>query len=210
MLSELRFFCRGRCACAALFLLLTGCASLSTTPPDNYALSGQWQLNAALSDSPSLAGLSRVQQGNRRPPGSENGGRSGPQGRNSASGPGRGAARGAQTRVASLEAKVIKIEQSFESMGMEFDGGSYRDVSWGKRKRGELTVETGWQERDLIINTTGGRMPTSERYVLSDNFDRLTVYIELNGGRNDLKFKRVFDKVAGRSETARPAVAEQG
>ncbi len=202
-----------------LGLVMAGCASLSTTPPENYDLSGVWQLNNALSDSPALAGLNRKQQASRggrgkaqgRPTGSRPGGGGGRGGGGRGGGsngggknkqggaPGSGAqapVRGGTVQIMSLQATTIEIEQSVESMGMEFDGTHYRDVSWGERKRGELTVDSGWKDGDLIINSKGGRMPVVERYVLSNNGTRLTIYIELDGGRDDLSFKRVYEKTA--------------
>lgn len=78
---------------------------------------------------------------------------------------------------------------------MAFDSAPYRDVSWGQRIRGEETINAGWQERDLVIQTNGGRLPVLERYTLSDDGGRLTVVVELNGGRDNQRYTRVFEKL---------------
>jgi|GEM_PF-6879178 len=62
---------------------------------------------------------------------------------------------------------------------MAFDSAPYRDVSWGQRIRGEETINAGWQERDLVIQTNGGRLPVLERY----------------GGRDNQRYTRVFEKL---------------
>lgn len=196
--------------------MAAGCAGLSLVPPDDYNLAGQWQLNAAISDSPSLAGLFKARQGaggqrarpqgggraGPPPGGGRDGGKGGGQGRggkNSGGVMGMGMGPG-RPKVPSLEAKQIDIELDVESMGIKFDGANYADVSWGKRKRGELTITSGWKERDLIVKTMGGRVALEERYVLSSDGQRLTLFIELDGGRDDLSFKRVFEKVPVHSQ----------
>lgn len=194
---------------------LCGCAGidLDETPPQNFDMSGAWQLNFALSDSPSLAGIARgkargqaggrpQRQGRGAPPGGGGQGRGqrrrqgggqpgGQRGQNQSNRSGRGTG---GYRVAILEHDEVVIQQDYESMGMSFDRAPYRDVSWGKRVRGEETINAGWQDRELVIQTKGGRVPIVERYSLSEDGNRLTVLVELNRGRNDLTFKRVFEK----------------
>lgn len=192
--------------------MVWGCSSLSPVPPENFDLSGDWQLNTALSDSPSLANLNRSggrkgRQGARRdggggqgrgaPPsggGRQGGGRGRPSSQPGDAPGGTSARSGGRVRLGVLRSSTISIEQSHESMGMEFDNGVYRDVSWGTRVRGELTVETGWNEQELVIESRGGRMPVVERYAISDDGQRLRVVVELNGGRDDLKFLRIYEK----------------
>lgn len=199
-----------------LIILLTpliyGCASLSTVPPEQFDLSGEWRLNSALSDSPILNSRNRGdaakgrQDGNRgatgqRPPRQRPGGDNGRPGRSggtaqAASGRGgAGGRKGGNVRVGALESNSLEIEQSEESMGMQFDHGVYRDVSWGERVRGRVTVNSGWDERVLVIRSKGGPVPVVERYSLSADGQRLSVAIELNGGRNEMSFLRVFDRI---------------
>lgn len=199
-----RSICPFTCLCL-LSWVAAGCANLSLVPPDQYNLTGQWQLNAAISDSPSLAGLFKSRQGaggqRSRPQGGgragppPDGGKAGGRGRGGQN-PGGAMGVGArQPKIPSLQAKQIDIEQNVESMGLKFDGVNYTDVSWGKRKRGELTITSGWKDRDLIVKTAGGRIAIEERYVLSLDGQRLTLFVDLDGGRDDLSFKRVFEKI---------------
>lgn len=78
---------------------------------------------------------------------------------------------------------------------MDFDGSGYRDVSWGQRNRGEETINAGWQEGDLVIQTKGGRRAILERYTLSEDGNRLTVVVKLDGNRQKQSFRRVFEKL---------------
>jgi len=185
--------------------LLPGCSSLSTEPPLNYNLTGQWQLNVALSDSPNLAALARS-SGRRS---SDAGGRKRQRG-GVGSGTGRGQKNGGRSgglsktgttngnhsplMVQVLIATQMSIEQNEESMGIDYAGLDYRDVSWGEHKREELTINTGWHEGNLVIMTEGGRLRVEETYILSDDGSRLTAIVELEGGKNDQVFTRVFER----------------
>ena len=79
-------------------------------------------------------------------------------------------------------------------MGIEYDGANYKDVSWGERKRGILTVEAGWDNADLVVKTTGGRKPIKETYSLSEDGSRLRVILEIDGGKDNNTYTRVYDK----------------
>lgn len=193
--------------------MLAGCSSLSTEPPPSYNLTGDWQLNNALSDSPNLAALGKGsgprKRGAQRQGSGQGGGEKGRgQGRGQRSGgnggggtgggPTSGSPRGgsqAPVSVQVLIATEMSIEQNFESMGVEYNGSHYRDISWGERKRGQLTIETGWQDNNLVIKTEGSRLPIEETYILSEDGSRLTVVIELDGGKDGKTFTRVFEKV---------------
>jgi hypothetical protein len=211
---------------------LIGCSSLATEPPLNYNLTGEWQLNAALSDSPNLTALGkktdqqkrgargqrggekgqgRGQRRGEKGGGEKGGGEKGGGGKGSAGNgsgpPSGGGGRGSQAAfsVAVLFAKDMSIEQNFESMGVEYNATkymdmNYRDVSWGERKRGLLTIETGWEEGNLIIKTEGSRLPIEETYILSEDSSRLTVIIELDGGKDGMTFTRVFENVSAKAD----------
>ena len=79
-------------------------------------------------------------------------------------------------------------------MGLTYDGTNYKDVSWGERKRGYLTVNAGWDKADLVVKTEGGRWPIEETYTLSEDGNRLRIVVELDGGKNNRTFTRVYDK----------------
>jgi hypothetical protein len=192
---------------------LLGCSSLATEPPPNYNLTGDWQLNNALSDSPNLAAMGKGsgqrkrgargqgsgQGGNEKGRGQGRGQRGGGNGGGPPSG---STGRGSQTPVSIqvLIANEMSIEQNDESMGIEYSGSNYRDVSWGERKRGQLTIETGWKENNLVIKTEGSRLPIEETYILSEDGSRLTVVIELDGGKKGMTFTRVFEKTTAKGD----------
>jgi len=198
-----------------LVLGVSGCASLSTETPADYDLTGQWQLIAAISDSPNLAALgksrgsARGPAAQRQPQGGRRGGgqRSGGRGRSGGQtgGPPTGSVGGGRNvpvTVAVLVAKTLDIEQNTESMGVSYDGTNYRDVSWGERKRGFLTVDAGWnKDKQLVINTQGDRFPIKELHILSDDRSRLTIMVELDGGKDNMTFKRVFERVPSNTKS---------
>ena len=200
--------------------MLVSCSSLTPEPPPGYDLSGQWQLLAALSDQPNLRALGRGTEDRSRGARGQN--RGGQQGRGQRSGKSGGQGRGPQdagqgkssqggsgaiNRHRSVGAQVLtaikmSIEQDSESMGVDYDGNNYRDVSWGERQRGNLKINAGWEEDNLMIRTEGSRFPVEETYILSDGGSRLTVFVELDGGSNDMVFKRVFKRAdIAKSET---------
>ena len=44
-----------------------------------------------------------------------------------------------------LVAREMRIEQDARSMGIEYARGSYRDVTWGERRRGVSWGRCGWK-----------------------------------------------------------------
>ncbi|MFT6432334.1 MAG: hypothetical protein ACJAVI_000369 [Candidatus Azotimanducaceae bacterium] len=191
---------------------LMGCSSLATEPPPNYSLTGDWQLNNALSDSPNLAAIGKGSGQRKRSTRGQGGGHGGGEkgrgqgrgqrGGSNGGGPPSGIAGRSNQAPVSIQvliANEMSIEQNDESMGIEYNGSNYRDVSWGERKRGQLNIETGWKENNLVIKTEGGPLPIEETYILSEDGSRLTVIIELEGGKDDKTFTRVFDKVTAKA-----------
>ena len=193
------------CTLVALALLsVGGCSAidLDQQPPQGFDLSGTWQLNSVLSDPPSSAGVARRPAGGNagaRPPNQGQGRRQGrgraTKQRGQAGGPAGSNRRGGGPRLPILKHTRVAIQQDYESLGMDFDGSGYRDVSWGQRNRGEETINAGWQEGDLVIQTKGGRRAILERYTLSEDGNRLTVVVKLDGNRQKQSFRRVFEKL---------------
>ena len=91
-----------------------------------------------------------------------------------------------------LIARKLSIEQDVRSMGINFEGGSYRDVTWGERERGIWMVRAGWVEGDLHIYSDASDTSAVEVYRLVDNGQRLLINIEVEAGSGSQTFNRVF------------------
>ena len=94
-----------------------------------------------------------------------------------------------------LVARQMRIEQDARSMGIEYERGSYRDVSWGERRRGIWEVRAGWHEGVLHIYSEAPDTSASESWRLSEDGDRLEINIEVRGAREQ-SFRRVFRRRA--------------
>jgi hypothetical protein len=95
-----------------------------------------------------------------------------------------------------LVARKLSIEQDVRSMGIEFEHGSYRDVTWGERKRGIWWVRAGWHEGDLHIYSDASDTSAVEVYRLLDDGQRLLIDIEVQAGSGTQRFNRVFVREA--------------
>ena len=162
-----------RVSCLVLIgLLFSACATpLVTDNPQQVNLSGRWQLVPELSDLPPEFAPNN------------DGARSTRERRDDHLG----------SLRAVVRARVMTIEQTGTSMGIDYDGFPYRDVSWGKRTRGTFEVSTGWEEDALHIRSKRGRMILSERYRLSTDKQQLTVTVRFRGGsQSGRAFTRTF------------------
>ena len=83
-------------------------------------------------------------------------------------------------------------------MGIRYENGAYRDVSWGERKRGLWQVSAGWLEGALVISSKASDASARESMRLSDNGQRMTVRVEVKSGGDNLSVLRTFDRVSGR------------
>ena len=90
-----------------------------------------------------------------------------------------------------LVAREMRIEQDARSMGIEYTSGSYRDVTWGERRRGVWEVRAGWNEGALHIYSKASDVSASEIWQLSSDGQRLDIRISVRGNR-DQEFHRVF------------------
>ena len=95
-----------------------------------------------------------------------------------------------------LKAKRLKIEQGSDSMGVQHWPGVYRDVTWGERERGLWTVYAGWEQNDLLIQSTTKDMRVLERYQLIKN-GQLRVLISVKADGETKELQRFFRR--GRS-----------
>ncbi len=91
-----------------------------------------------------------------------------------------------------LLAEHMVIEQNADSMGIKYDRGGYRDVSWGKRTRELWDVYTGWEGGNLVIVSQGNNAKTKETMRLENNGQVLVVAVEVNADGEEVSVIRVF------------------
>jgi len=149
---------------------LAGCGATPPSPqmPVGFDIAGDWELVPEQSDSlPSTAALR---------------------------------ARGGMLNLAVqdfpvLRARGMKIEQDHDSMGLSFDGGEYRDVSWGSRRRGLWEVQAGWLDDQLIILSKARDADARETFQLGAGGQRLSVRVEIRSGGESLALTRTFVRI---------------
>ena len=155
--------------CLLVALALAGCRSSppSAEVPPAFDLSGDWQLIPARSDVPPTLLQLR--------------------------------ARGGMLHLVAqdfpvLQARRMKVEQDEQSMGISYDGGAYRDVSWGARKRGLWEVEAGWQEDQLVILSRAEDADARETFRLEPGGQVLVIGVEIRSGGERLLVTRTFSR----------------
>jgi len=93
-----------------------------------------------------------------------------------------------------ISARRMRIEQDRQSMGLAYDGGTWRDVSWGSRKRGLWEVQAGWQEGQLVILSKAEDADARETFSLDSGGRVLTVTVAVRSGGESLQLTRVFSR----------------
>ncbi|MEZ5598705.1 MAG: hypothetical protein R3E84_20425 [Pseudomonadales bacterium] len=89
-------------------------------------------------------------------------------------------------------AERLKVEQNADSMGIRYEPGGYRDVSWGEKDRGLWTVNAGWDPGgSLVIRSKSHDMRAWEEHVLLDA-DTLQVHLQVEAEAGNLDLVRVF------------------
>lgn len=182
-ISPLRACCRPLIALLALSIAACSSEPLDTQPPAQFDLSGTWLLQADLSDAPPNPKafesppppVPTTQQRGRRTEGR----------------------RGGLAFVAHdfpvLVARRMTIEQNRDSMGIEYDRGRYRDLSWGMRTRGLWEVDTGWDaDGQLLVRSKASDARALEVMALSADGRQLTVMLSIKAGDQNVEVRRVF------------------
>lgn len=165
-------------AAAVAVLALSACAPLATTAPPAVDFTGEWLLDSTLSGAP--PDLERIR---RREDRAIVRGRQ----RNA-----RASAAFAVQDFPVLGAKTLRIEQNAGSMGVQYDGGMYRDVSWGKRQRDFWTIRAGWQEGALVIHSERGTVRGRETFTLEQAGAVLRVAVRVETGGEDISTIRIY------------------
>lgn len=147
-------------ALACISLIATGCSSLSTEVPKAFDLSGSWVITGVDSD----AQAERSDRARLH---------------------GRGTDVGFDpAALPMIDARAMIIEQDATSMGIAYQNGVYRDVSWGERELRHTEVAAGWDGPDLVIETEGRSYDMVERYQLGPD-GNLRVEIHLDPARGE-------------------------
>lgn len=167
-----------RTALLAVLLFLAACAPLDTRVPAGFDLTGEWLLDESASDAPLDLDAIRSRED-------------------------RNVVRGRQTNAAAsaafvvqdfpvLGAKRLSIEQSADSLGIRYDDGIYRDISWGLRERDFWTVRAGWEEGALVVYSSRGEVKGVETLRLGSGGRRLDVEVRVDTAAEDVRGVRVF------------------
>ena len=174
---------------AGLLMALAGCGSVPLDPeaPAGFDLNGHWVINLALSDPApnerrlqaqadrALLEMDRMGQRRRM-----------------------GMLAFVTADFPVLASKSMIIEQDAQSMGIRYESGAYRDVSWGERRRGLWEVEAGWTEEGLVIASKADDARATETMRLRKSGRQLAISIEIKSAGDGLSAVRVFDRVSGR------------
>ena len=162
----------------AALLALGACAQLGTKPPGGFDLSGDWVLDEQASDAaPDIAAIRERED------------------RQLVRGKPASAGESAAFLVQDfpvLAATRLRIEQHADSMGVRYDDGGYRDVSWGDRTRDLWTVRAGWTERGLVIRSARGAIRGEEILALEDGGRRLRIAVSVRAGEQRVDTTRVY------------------
>ena len=170
----------GRLAIAACLVAPAACQTpLDVAAPAGFDLSGVWVLDAGASDAaPDPKAIRRRED--------------------------RDVALGRQTNAEASSAFVAQdfpvvsaqrmtIEQDARSMGIDYDNGAYRDVSWGERERDYWRVQAGWQDGALVIRSRRDLTEGVETMRLQ-GAGRLRVDVLVKTGGRDVEVTRVFER----------------
>ena len=166
-------------ALAPAVLFLAGCAaSLDATAPRGFDLTGEWVLDETQSDAPpDLKAIRRREDRD-----VVHGRQSNPT----------GSAVFVVQDYPVLNTVRLHIEQDAKSMGIRYDQNTYRDISWGLRKRDFWTVHAGWADGALVIRTARGGIEGEETMVLEDRGRQLRIAVRVTTEGEDIRAERVY------------------
>lgn len=165
---------------ACIGMAVTGCQYQHVDPPSSFDLSGTWVLNEVESDAaPDPDEIRRredvdVLRGRQRD------------------------ARASSAFVVHdfpvIGATRMVIEQDDYSMGIDYAGGGYRDVTWGERIRDYWTIRAGWRDEALVIESRRDPITGTETMRLDNSGRQLRVEVFVRTGGQDVRALRVFER----------------
>ena len=90
-------------------------------------------------------------------------------------------------------ARLLTIELDALSIGVRYLPGTYRDVTFGKRRRGLWEIYAGWEDKELVILSRANDLKVIETISLV-NPERLRVNVEIEEDKKNWNFVKVFDQ----------------
>ena len=92
-----------------------------------------------------------------------------------------------------INAQSITIELDPISAGLDYQPGTYRDVTFGERRRGLWDIYAGWDGEDLVILSRANKLQVMERIsLISPN--RLRIIVGIEAEKKNRDFVKVFDR----------------
>ena len=92
-----------------------------------------------------------------------------------------------------INAQSLTIELDAVSAGLDYEPGTYRDVTFGERRRGLWNIYAGWDGDDLVILSRANKLQVIERLSLV-NPKRLRIIVGIQAERENRDFVKVFDR----------------
>ena len=92
-----------------------------------------------------------------------------------------------------LSADSMSIEADQFSFGFDYEPGTYRDVSLGRRERGIWKVYSGWDSDVFTVESTSSDIRVVERYLMEAD-EKLIVDFMVRADGNNVELKRVFKR----------------
>ncbi len=92
-----------------------------------------------------------------------------------------------------LSADSMSIEADQFSFGFDYEPGTYRDVSLGRRDRGIWKVYSGWDSDVLTVDSTSSDIRVVERYFIEAN-GNLIIDFMVRADGNNVELRRVFKR----------------
>jgi hypothetical protein len=156
-------------------LALAACSSVQPTRPVGFDLTGRWRLDPTKSDvAPASDREVDLEQAVGRP-------RAPPF---------------RPTDFPLLIAEELVIEQDQQSMGIEYTGLTYRDVSFGERQWSGWKITAGWNELgELEVRMKRGPVRYHESYALAPDGNQLVIRAVVDTQRGERAIARVFERV---------------
>ena len=92
-----------------------------------------------------------------------------------------------------LSADSMSIEADQFSFGFDYEPGTYRDVSLGRRDRGIWKVYSGWDSDVFTVESISSDIRVVERYLMKAD-EKLIVDFMVRADGNNVELKRVFKR----------------
>ncbi len=92
-----------------------------------------------------------------------------------------------------INAQSLTIELDPISAGLDYQPGTYRDVTFGERRRGLWDIYGGWDGDDLVILSRADRLQVRERISLVSP-NRLRIIVGIEAEKRNRGFVKVFDR----------------